>query len=36
VTVLQTYSHLVPSADERAADLLAAVLADKMLTKATI
>jgi integrase len=28
VTVLQTYSHLVPSADERAADVLASVLVD--------
>jgi hypothetical protein len=28
VTVLQTYSHHVPSADERTADVLAAALVD--------
>jgi hypothetical protein len=36
VTVLRTYSHLVPSADERAADVLAAVLVDNPLTNPAI
>jgi len=32
VTILRTYSHHVPSADEKAADVLAGVFADRPLT----
>jgi integrase len=36
VTILRTYSHLVPSADEKAAEVLAGVFADKPLTNSPV
>jgi site-specific recombinase XerD len=36
VTVLRTYSHAVPSVEERAAEVVAAVFADKPLTNAAV